>query len=228
MMDLETAMLYSQLPRFKNLVAKTEQFIKDSLLEVSNPYVACSFGKDSSVMLHLVIKYYPNIVVKFLTPSECRLLDDYDLVIKVWSDTYGINLHEIQYKGWLETGNMSKAGVKNNITMDEHDSYFVGIRAEESKGRRITLRYHGVFYKMKNGAVRISPMAWWSTKDVAAYMYIKKLPILSKYLRQGMDARTSTSLSSRFAVESLSDLKIRDVESYNKLLKQFPDAKYFT
>ncbi len=51
-MDKKTALLYAKMPEYKYLVNKTSGFIKWALKQVKNPYVACSFGKDSAVMLH--------------------------------------------------------------------------------------------------------------------------------------------------------------------------------
>lgn len=103
MMDEKTAMLYSKMPEHKFLISKTVNFIKWALSRVENPYLACSFGKDSSVMLHLVFNQYPNIVVKFLGKKETDLIDDYTGIIEWWQKK-NIIIERISYQGWLEGG----------------------------------------------------------------------------------------------------------------------------
>jgi len=224
-MDQKTAILYAKLPEYKYLVNKTRYFIRWALKHVDNPYVACSFGKDSSAMLHLVLQESPNIKVKFLGKRETTLIDDYESIIKWWRGQ-GADIEHITYLGWLEGG--KKTGIAQNMEADGYDSFFVGIRKEESVARRITIKKNGKFYKMKDGKTRISPMAEWSTNDIAAYMLSNDLPVLRAYLREGFEARTTSNIPSKFPHESLARLKDADISAYNQLLKMLPDAKYFT
>lgn len=225
MMDEKTALLYSKMPEYKFLVSKTISFIKWALLRVQNPYLACSFGKDSSVMLHLVFNQFPNIKVKFLGKRETDLIDDYAGVIKWWEHK-NVLIERITYLGWMEGG--TRFGIAANMRADEHDSFFVGIRKEESVARRITLKKDGKFFKMKDGKIRIAPLADWSIKDIATYMLSNNLPVLKAYKREGFDARTTSSIPRRYRREAIARLKDSDIASYNKLIQMFPDAKYFT
>lgn len=225
MMDEKTAMLYSKMPEHKFLISKTVNFIKWALSRVENPYLACSFGKDSSVMLHLVFNQYPNIVVKFLGKKETDLIDDYTGIIEWWQKK-NIIIERISYQGWLEGG--TKKGIAKNMQADGYDSFFVGIRKEESVSRRITLKKDGKFFKMKDGKIRIAPLADWRTRDIAAYMFSNKLPILNAYKREGFEARTTSNIPSKYPHEAIARLKDADIAAYNKLINMFPDAKYFT
>jgi 3'-phosphoadenosine 5'-phosphosulfate sulfotransferase (PAPS reductase)/FAD synthetase len=226
MMDERSALLYAKLNSFNSLVSKTKSFIRWSLQQVDRPYVACSFGKDSSVMLHLVLEAKPNIQIKMLAKAETHLIDDYDDVIKWWETKFSCEVERITYKGWMEGG--TKKGIANNMKADDNDAFFVGIRREESVARRITLSKFGKFYRMKDGKVRIAPLSIWSVDDIAAYLVSRELPILRAYQREGFEARTTTSIPSKFPHEAISRLKDADVSAYNKLVSTFPDAKYFT
>lgn len=223
-MDQRTALLYAQLKQFKYLVSKTSGFIRWALERVENPYVACSFGKDSAVMLHLVLQQRPDIPVVFVRRIETDLIDNYQETIAKWGN---INLQQLTVLGWIETGlkNRTVSTATSNL---DYDSYFVGLRKDESVARRITIKTAGMFYKMKEGKTRICPMADWSTNDIAAYCLSNYLPILSKYINEGFEARTTSGIPRKFANESLQSLKNRDIESYNKLLKLLPDARYYT
>jgi len=226
MMDEKTAYLYSQLYSYKALVRKTKGFISWALKNVKNPYIACSFGKDSSVMLHLCLECNKDIPVNFLCKIETDLIDDYTGVIKWWEEKFNASINRICYKGWLEGSN--KTGIANNMPTDGFDSYFVGIREEESVGRRITLKKHGKFFKSSSGLIRISPMSEWTTRDIATYMLVNELPILKAYMREGFESRTTSNIPSKYPHESIARLKDSNIEAYNKLLKILPDAKYFT
>jgi len=219
-------LLYAKLNPFNCLLYRTRRFIKWALTQVNNPYVACSFGKDSSVMLHLVLEQYPNVQIKMLGKTETSLIDDYDSIINWWEENYKCKVERIIYKGWLEGG--TKKGIAKNMQADENDSYFVGIRQEESVARRITLLKNGKFYKMKDGKIRIAPLSIWTTDDIAAYIVSKKLPLLKAYQREGFEARTTTNIPSKYPHEAIARLKDADIDAYNKLVTMFPDAKYFT
>lgn len=225
-MDKKTALLYAQLKTYKALVNRTSGFIRWALEHVSNPYVACSFGKDSSVMLHLILQYKPDITVNFMCKSETDLIDDYKSIIQWWTNKFSSNINRICYKGWLEGA--KKTGIANNMPTDGFDSYFVGIRIQESVGRRITLKTKGMFYKRSDGNIRISPMADWTTDDIAVYMLVNELPVLRAYNREGFEARTTSNIPSKYPEESIARLKDADISAYNQLLKFYPDAKYFT
>ena len=222
-MDKKTALLYTRLNPYKALVNKTSGFIRWALEHVENPYVACSFGKDSAVMLHLCLHHRPDIPIIFVRRIETDLIDNYQEIIEKWGS---INLKQITTRGWIETGS-SKRTVSSATAALDFDSYFVGLRKDESVARRISLKTAGMFYKMKEGKYRICPMSDWTTKDIAAYCLSNELPILSKYLNEGFESRTTSGIPKKFANESLQSLKNRDIESFNKLLKLIPDAKNF-
>lgn len=48
------------------LFDKTDLWIDEQLSRLANPCVACSFGKDSMVMLHLIVRHRPDIPVVYV------------------------------------------------------------------------------------------------------------------------------------------------------------------
>lgn len=224
-MDEKTAILYSRLKHYKALVSKTEGFIRWALQRVQNPYLACSFGKDSSVMLHLVLKYYPGIPVVFASHPETRILDDYDRVISYWLAS-GINYHEVFCEGGLVKVKHAQRDAMANWSND-WDAFFVGIRMEESFGRRVSLKKYGMLQKLKSGKVKISPLADWKTDDITAYVFQNNIPFLSKYSFEGFTARTTSGIPRTHINECLQGLKNRDIHSFNALCKLFPDVNEY-
>jgi sulfate adenylyltransferase subunit 2 len=226
--DKESAEIYYNLPQFQRLLQQTKDFIVASLEKVKNPYLSCSFGKDSSVMLHLVRQFYPDIPVLFYRVEETDYIDNYREVIAWWNLK---NFFVFSYISKLRAnGDMgivlpSLAEWKNAVK--KYDSYFIGLREEESKKRRITLRYHGMFYQAKNGMIRICPIAKWKLNDVIAYTLVHGIPLLNTYIVQGYDQRTHATIPSMMAQESMQSLKYRDKNAYNLLVKFIPGAKYY-
>lgn len=220
-MDQRTALLYAQLKSYKALVRKTSGFIRWALERVETPYLACSFGKDSAVMLHLVLQQKPDIDVRFIRwKQETEFIDNYDEVISKWS---GLKLTQVE----LSREFLSEKRTDRYDTVG-YDSYFIGLRSQESTARRITLKTHGTFYRNISGMVRISPLADWTEKEITAYVVSNDLPTLNTYKSDGFHSRTASRIprADHGIRESfLADLKHRDFESYQKLLLKFPEIQ---
>lgn len=220
MIEVKTAKIYAQLNQYKRLVEKTDLFIKDCLSKVKNPYVACSFGKDSSVMLHLVLKNNPKIKVRFIRwKFETEFIDNFDEIISKWGN---INLDQIEF-----SRDSLADKRKDRYKTEGYDSYFIGLRKGESFARRVTLKKHGKFFKNKAGMIRISPIADWTEQDIAAYMFSNNLPVLSTYLKQGIKSRTTSRIPREdFGIRQsfLIDLKQRDFSAYQNLITHFPEV----
>ena len=228
MIDEKSCKLYAQMPEHKFLVNKTVSFIRWALSKVKNPYIACSFGKDSIVMTHLIFNQFPNISVRFIRwQYETDLLNNYDEVIKQCKDRWNINLEQVLL---IRQSLADKVDERFEVDRNVYDSYFLGFRMEESTDRRITIKTMGKFANMKNGLIRICPLAEWKTKDIAAYTIANNLPVLNSYKFESFESRTSSRIpreDNGIRTASLAALKNRDVNSYNHLIKLFPDAKYF-
>jgi len=224
-MDEKTALLYAKLKQFKYLVNKTSGFINWALnhVDVKNPYLACSFGKDSAVMLHLVLQQRPDIPVRFIRwKNETEHIDNYDEVIARWGK---LNLTQVEFS----RDSLSEKHAERYDTVG-YDSYFIGLRMAESTVRRITLKANGLFYKNKSEMVRISPLADWKNEDIAAYVFSNQLPTLNTYLKDGMTSRTASRIprADHGIRESfLNDLKHRDFNAYQQLVMNFPEIKQY-
>lgn len=224
-MDHRTALLYAKLKPFRALVNKTSGFIRWALAQVQNPYVACSFGKDSAVMLHLVRLHRPDVAIRFIRwKNETEHIDNYDEVIKQWGP---INLQQVELSRLTLSDKRKDRYSTEGLT---YDSYFIGLRIQESVARRITLKKHGIFYRNAQGFIRISPLSDWTENDVTAYIALHSLPTLNTYLQQGMSSRTASRIprADHGIRESfLSDLKQRDFQAYQNLLINYPEIKQY-
>lgn len=218
-MDTKTATLYAQLHTYKALVRKTKGFIRWALERVERPYVACSFGKDSAVMLHLIRSIAPEIPVRFIRwQGETEYIDNYDEVIAQWQLP---NLQQIEFS---RESLLDKRA--DRYTTAEYDAFFVGLRKQESTVRRISILKHGMYYINAQGLARICPLADWSERDISTYVLANHLPTLNTYKQQGFDKRTASRVPrADFGIRDqfLADLKQRDFTAYQQLLLKFPE-----
>ena len=61
--------------------------------------------------------------------------------------------------------------------------FFIGLRNEESKARKINLITRGAVYKKKNGLWMSTPMYNWSARDVFAYLSLNNVEINPCYFK---------------------------------------------
>lgn len=168
----------------KKLIA-AYTMLEECYQKYSAPYVSCSWGKDSSLVMYLVNQTMPDIPVVFMN-SGYALSDTY--AFRDWYLKHvGIkNYYEVQapadyielnLKYGLPSIDRSAADqerVKRIIKKDVLDEFakeqgwdccIWGIRAEETRGRRVLLRTRGLLYE-SNGIGKCSPVGWWKGQDV--------------------------------------------------------------
>lgn len=221
-LEVAAHLQHAKSAKFKVRLDEAVDIIERGLKLAPDAYVACSFGKDSAVLLHLVLAINPDVSVRFLRWQESNLLSNYDEVIAAWSlrnlavvDMVRANLDERVVNRW---DSLVMAGPTSG--------YLIGLRAEESKARRMTLAQHGAIYQRKDGLWRISPLAVWRTEDVAAYALLHDVPMLKQYHEHGFDERTSSRVP-RAVVrgEMLSQMRQRYPDEFEALATQFPEVR---
>lgn len=222
-MKEKEAVLYCNGQKFKSLVERTSRFVELALKTFESPSVSCSFGKDSSVMLHIITQIKPDIPVVFAYTKETYIIDNYEDVIKWWVEEKKINLHTIFCeRETLDERTMSTEKIKHSWK-----ECFVGIRADEGKGRMLSIRRHGKIYVYNDGSKRACPMAGWSVMDIEAYTIANGIPYLNTYKFHGFSARTTSAVPSKGRQRMLSQLKARDITAFNKMLSQFPELSNY-
>lgn len=218
-LERQKSLVYSRMPEHKFLVQKTKRFIDWALSQVKSPYIACSFGKDSAVMLHLVLSSNSDVDVRFIRwNNETEFLSNYDEVINEWNLD---NLTQVT----LERTTLSDKR-KERYSCENYDSFFIGFRKDEAKGRRITLKKDGKFFKMKDGKTRIAPLSDWTEKNIMAYTFEYDLPILDTYKAYGFSQRTTSRVPREdygIRSQSLKTLKAKNISHFNQLSKHFPE-----
>jgi 3'-phosphoadenosine 5'-phosphosulfate sulfotransferase (PAPS reductase)/FAD synthetase len=230
-MTPEHARLHAKLAAYRARVTDARTLIRRAMDMCSAPYVACSFGKDSAVLLHLMLSLYPQVDARFLRwRNETEHLDTYDAIIAQWNEQYpGLRLTVVE----LERESLSHR-VRGRFgaleCVQPSDAVLIGLRAEESRGRRLTLRTHGTIYRMASGILRVCPLAWWSTADIAAYTVTHDLPVLSAYQEYGFTARTSSRIPREahgIRSASLAALRRDHPDRFAALQASFPEVSAY-
>jgi len=175
-------------------IERTEKMVTEELERYKRPIIACSWGKASIVMVHLVRKFCKDIGIVFAnTGVEYRQTYAYrDKMLKEWNIK---NYHElkpiknfwqcIKEYGYPKFRQMSRQGphrtpkccyyckekpMINFIKENKIDLEFVGIQAIESMVRRLAFLYTGerLFIK-KYGCFVVRPLMVWTDEDIWQY-----------------------------------------------------------
>jgi len=173
--------------------------------------VSCSFGKDSMVVLWLCLQEFPNITVIF-NNTGVQYPETYSFKEKIRRE-WNLNLIETKpVKSFWEVANKyglpdgSKYDPKRNVRGDMCCYYlkekpffdivkkhgftinFTGTTVLESRTRMWTTCQRGMFYySKKEGITRITPIAFWTPKEVWKFIKQNKIPINPAYEKYGVD-----------------------------------------
>lgn len=158
------------------------ELIKESLDKYSKIAVACSFGKDSVVILHLALSIKPDIpVFTVMTPFKPKETIEYkDYLTNLWN----INLTEyfqrdnIEAKDrrlWATDPEECCGYFKVKPTMEAVkglDAWICGLRNTEGPTREI---YKEVEYR--GDLIKINPILTWTELDVWRYFAFNNIPV---------------------------------------------------
>jgi len=142
-------------------------------------YVGVSWGKDSVVVAHLARQVSPDLPLVWVRLSEARDNPDCyavrDAFLARWPGEY----HEV-WSGHQDDGGQLATGARRGGYAEAGrrfgDRYVSGVRADESRERRLRVARWGVATERT-----CAPLARWSGADVFAYLERYDLPIHPAY-----------------------------------------------
>lgn len=248
MLNSELYLLRTRLPIYRRRVAQALEIIQGALKYMRNPYVAFSCGKDSSVLAHLVLSVRPGTPLRFLSSGETRLVHNVDDVLEFFrrmgGDIQEINIDRVFSPEWINAtwDEQRKAGNKDLELLNDpkYDGIFMGLRAEESRPRRISLYTrqdkdlppfcHKYTTGKRLNMIRCCPLAQWTTEDVGGYILQHGIPYLDWYAlhEEGFKERTTARLTGDSVRQnSLFWLKKHKPDNFNVLTQRFPEFRMY-
>jgi len=199
---------------FEEKLMLSEEMVFYALKNSRNPVVSFSGGKNSLVVLHLVLQFDKNVKVLFAnTTNEFPETVKYvHWLAKEWKlnfyevrpemtwiqviNKYGFP-HQDRYKHRepkccyiLKTKPCGKWIEENGI-----DLAFTGITGWESYTRRLSIYKMGCYYstryvggyRLKHRIWKCNPICFWRNEDVLRYIRLNNLPVNPAYEKYGLD-----------------------------------------
>lgn len=180
---------------FEQKLDYTIGLIKKALKRFNKPIIACSFGKDSIVVLHLLKTHTDNFRVLW-NNTLIEYPDTYEFarkIIKDWNldcievkpqvtfwqivEKYGFPIYSRNSVGNLQTATykccyeLKKKPTSIALKNIEHDIYFTGLTRFESRLREFSARLYGdLFYSKKWKHWKCHPILNWTQQNVWGYI----------------------------------------------------------
>jgi len=182
----ETFLAWSRTDDHRRAVAEAERTIREALASARRPYVAYSGGKDSTVLVHLVLQQEPDVMV--LHWDYGRAFVPAPVFAEILENARRLGVRNLR----VETSPLyAKLGRRARNVLGRHylgklvprlaeegyDLAFVALRAEESPKRRRRI----VAQRSLGPIPECWPLAHWRWLDVWAYIVAHDLPYLSLY-----------------------------------------------
>lgn len=242
---------HARLPAFQRRVEAALAAVKDAAV-IGKIAVSFSGGKDSTVLLDLVRRVVPDAHAAFFD-SGLEYPDTYEIVAH-----YGVDVVQPQMSLPEMFRHGGYWGYRTPVDAEAEFDFFaflvgepsqryvlthgiaveaIGLRAEESAGRRIgLLRKGGPLYFVKGRDIwHLCPLAKWRTADIWAYLAsrgIRYNAVYDKMAACGIDRsewRVSTLLGISGLQRNARIATIRRIapDVYWRLAEEFPKIKEF-
>lgn len=174
----------SRLGRMDRLAEQAANAIRRWAEDSSGGYCSVSWGRDSVCVAHLAAETVPHMPLVWarcvdgheqpdsLAVRDAFLADHPDVTYHEWTYEWRVPLRPAP--GWDDPAHHQD--VLAEMADDWGDRYISGVRADESAARRRGLASRGLVTDRT-----CSPIGWWRSSDVWAYLEREGLPVHAAY-----------------------------------------------
>lgn len=193
--ELEAYRLHGKLPVIKRRTDRALETIRDWRARCQKPYIAWSTGKDSTLCLRLALRVDPKIQVVYFDADSC--LPDSEKFIERLVPEWNLNFRRVKTRPILDVlaqYGLTYPGIEyqtmkatvyepiKSLRAEGYDGVIVGVRAEESRGRKIAASALGSMFRAKSsGMLTCWPLAQWASRDVWGATINGELPYNTAY-----------------------------------------------
>jgi len=236
--------IYSKTNRFKAVVMQAKEIIAHAIALNLKFAIQWSGGKDSTAMTHLIktMSDFP-IIIQF---DDCDWEETKPYVNDI-SQKFNWKIHDVYPDFSIWEGMIKSKPAENSVCATSHyltrDGFikpiqkkvkelnckgrFMGLRAEESKGREKNYKTRGSLYQLKNKEYVCTPLINWTARDVFSYLVLNNIEINPCYLKNKF--RQPEDIRLAWAVPTASVDTAIDIEHikyyYPKHYKKLKEAK---
>jgi 3'-phosphoadenosine 5'-phosphosulfate sulfotransferase (PAPS reductase)/FAD synthetase len=244
---------HASLAAFWRKVHLAQSVIEAGLSKMIHPYISMSFGKDSTVMTHLVLSIIPNIPVIYVNCGEFDEWPDTPRVRDEFLRRFPCDFHEttgpsiigayeavghVYTQDCEETSAAKRAQREYGKSLEIAivakarelgcDGGFLGMRAEESFNRSRLFGMRSNLYHVDERQMwTCCPLERWTGRDVWAYLVFHDLPYNELYDLHPMGrekARNGAMTGTRLSTMGrMSWLKRMYPDWWNRLMQRFPE-----
>jgi phosphoadenosine phosphosulfate reductase len=167
--------------RHPDLEEQTAEEVLGYMVDAFHPrlYVACSFQKEASVILDMLLRIEPSARF-FVLDTGVLFPETYETWQKV-EEHYGIKVDafrgDLSRPGLWNTDTDACCGLRKVSPLTEAlsgvDAWVSGLRRDQSPGRAKTPK---LAWDLKHGLWKGNPIADWSDKDVWNYLFEHDVP----------------------------------------------------
>ena len=190
--QLNEGKIYGMLPVYQQREKNALHDIGHMLKVFPNSYLSLSWGKQSIILAHMIYQLKCDIPVVFFNEPDTDIIADFTSVRDQFLTKWPVNYVEIN------DGKMSpRRSAKDYVAKNNMNGVIMGLAAHESKSRAYAMKRNNKYniYNYADGMGRCCPLAYWTIKDYGAYISKYQIPLLSIYIRYGLESRTSAGIT---------------------------------
>lgn len=235
--EMAEGRFWAKTKGFRQRLDFTLAGIDAMLASAPRAYVSLSFGKQSTVLAHMVWCAAPATEMHFLASEETWELYDYAKVIADVQARWPIALHIHQTRrftgaaSWEASRGAGDRDLQNMCQRDEWDGWFWGLTKEESPMRAFTLLSayrqetpHPTIFRYADGKLRCCPLMHWGIRDIAAYVSMHDIPLLNIYKKFGLEQRTTARITKKMLRnQGMSMCRMTNSAGFRRLVDRFPE-----